>query len=50
MCNQNLLLIFIQVVMSGRYEFYGTGKDLLKAILIALNIVPEGFAEAPARC
>ena len=32
-----------KVVMSGRYEFYGNGRDLYKAILKALRIVPKGF-------
>jgi hypothetical protein len=37
-----------RVVMSGRYEFYGKGKDLYKAILIALNIVPKEFVDVSA--
>ena len=37
-----------KVVKSGRYEFYGKGKDLYKAILKALNIVPKGFVEVSA--
>jgi hypothetical protein len=32
-----------KMVMSGRYEFYGKGIDLYKAIMKALNVVPKGF-------
>ena len=32
-----------KVVMSGRYEFYGKGRDLYRAILKALRIVPKRF-------
>ena len=34
--------------MSGRYEFYGKGRNLYKAILKALNIVPKGFVDVSA--
>jgi hypothetical protein len=37
-----------KVVMSGRYEFSGKGKDLYKAILMALNVVPKGFVDVSA--
>lgn len=33
----------------GRYEFFGTGKDLLKAVHTALRIVPNGFVTVSAR-
>ena len=36
------------VVKSGRFELYGKGKDLYKAILIALKIVPKGFVDVSA--
>jgi hypothetical protein len=32
----------------GRYEFYGKGRDLYKAIVISLNIVPKGFVDVSA--
>ena len=32
-----------KVVMSGRYEFYGKGRDLYRAIIQALTIVPKGY-------
>ena len=32
-----------KVVMSGRYEFSGSGKDLYKAIVKAHDIVPKGY-------
>ena len=38
-----------KVVMSGRYEFYGGGRDLYKAILKALRIVPKGFVDVSAK-
>ena len=37
-----------KVVMSGRYEFYGKGRDLYKAILKALRIMPKGFVDVSA--
>ena len=37
-----------KVLMSGRYEFYGKGKDLYKAILKALRIMPKGFVDVSA--
>jgi len=37
-----------KVVMSGRYEFHGKGRDLYKALLKALNIVPKGFVDVSA--
>ena len=36
------------VVKSGCYEFYGKGRDLYKAILKALRIVPKGFVDVSA--
>ena len=32
-----------KVVMSGRYEFHGKGRDLYRAIMKALTIVPKGY-------
>jgi len=32
-----------KVVMSGRYEFHGKGRDLYRAIVKALTIVPKGY-------
>ena len=37
-----------KVVLSGRYEFHGGGRDLYKAILKALRIVPKGFVDVSA--
>lgn len=37
-----------KVVLSGRYEFYGKGKDLYKAILKALRVMPKGFVDVSA--
>jgi len=35
-------------VMSGRYEFYGKGKDLYEAVVKAQKIVPKGFVTVSA--
>ena len=32
-----------KALKSGRYEFYGKGRDLYRAILKALTIVPKGY-------
>ena len=32
----------------GRYEFFGVGRDLLKAVQTALHIVPNGFVTVSA--
>ena len=37
-----------KVVLSVRYEFYGKGKDLYKAILKALRVMPKGFVDVSA--
>jgi len=37
-----------KVVESGRYEFHGKGKDLYKAIIKALQIMPKGFVDVSA--
>ena len=37
-----------KVVLSGRYEFHGKGKDLYKAILKALRIMPKRFVDVSA--
>jgi hypothetical protein len=36
------------VKASGRYEFYGEGKDLYKAVLKAHKFVPKGFVTVSA--
>ena len=36
------------VESSGRYEFSGKGKDLYKAVVKALKIVPKGFVTVSA--
>jgi hypothetical protein len=36
------------VKASGRYEFFGTGKDLYKAVVKAHRIVPKGFVTVSA--
>ncbi len=36
------------VVASGRYEFYGKGKDLYKALLKAQKIMPKGYVKVAA--
>jgi len=35
-------------VKSGRYEFYGRGKTLYKAIRLAHRVMPEGFVGVSA--
>lgn len=37
------------VMSSGRYEFHGKGKDLLKAVTKALDVVPNGFVDVSAQ-
>lgn len=37
------------VKASGRYEFYGRGKDLYKAVVKALKVVPKGFVTVSAK-
>lgn len=37
-----------KTVMSGRYEFNGSGKDLYKAIVEAYKTVPKGFVRVSA--
>jgi predicted cupin superfamily sugar epimerase len=37
------------VTRSGRYEFYGKGKDLYKAVVKAHKFVPKGFVTVSAR-
>lgn len=36
------------VEMSGRYEFYGKGKDLYKAVVKAHQFMPKGFVDVSA--
>jgi len=39
-----------QGVYRGRYEFTGSGKDLQRAVILALRVVPRSrFVNAPAR-
>ncbi len=37
-----------KIEQSGRYEFHGTGKDLYKAVIKALEIMPKGFVDVSA--
>lgn len=37
------------VEASGRYEFYGTGRDLAKAVRLAQQYMPRGYIEVDAR-
>jgi hypothetical protein len=37
-----------KVVKKGRYEFYGTGKELMKAVIQAKDRVPKGYVEVSA--
>lgn len=37
-----------KVVMSGRYEFHGKGKDLYRAIVGAHRFVPKDFVDVSA--
>jgi len=37
-----------KALMSGRYEFSGSGKALYKAVVKALHIVPRGFVQVSA--
>jgi len=34
--------------MTGRYEFYGKGKDLYKAVIQAHRVMPKGYVDVPA--
>lgn len=36
------------VEMKGRYEFYGKGKDLYKAVVKAHQLMPKGFVDVSA--
>ncbi len=33
----------------GRYEFYGKGKDLYKAVVMAHSFMPKGFVTVSSR-
>ena len=33
---------------SGRYEFYGSGRDLYKAVRLAHHYMPKGYVEVDA--
>lgn len=37
-----------KVVVSGRYEFHGKGKQLYKAVVVAHRLVPKGFIDVSA--
>jgi hypothetical protein len=37
-----------KAVMSGRYEFSGSGKDLYKAVVKAHDTVPKGYVKVSA--
>jgi hypothetical protein len=37
-----------KAVMSGRYEFSGSGKALYRAVVKAVHIVPRGFVQVSA--
>jgi hypothetical protein len=37
-----------KAIMSGRYEFHGSGKDLYKAVIKAQHFVPKGFVSVSA--
>jgi len=37
-----------KVVMSGRYEFHGSGKDLYRTVIKAYRIMPKGFVDVSA--
>jgi hypothetical protein len=37
-----------KTAMSARYEFYGKGKDLYKAVRKAHDFVPKGFVDVSA--
>ena len=37
-----------KVVMSGRYEFHGKGRDLYKAVILAQRFMPKGFIDVAA--
>jgi len=39
-----------RIVRTGRYEFYGTGKDIYRAVVLAHRLVPiRRFTVVPAR-
>jgi hypothetical protein len=37
-----------RVIGKGRYEFYGTGRDLYRAIVKSHRIVPKGYVDVSA--
>lgn len=37
-----------KVVKKGRYEFHGSGKDLLRAVREAHRIMPDGYVDVSA--
>ena len=36
------------VVSDGRYEFYGRGRDLYRAVILAHRYMPKGFVTVSA--
>jgi hypothetical protein len=36
------------VLSSGRYEFHGKGRDLVKAVIQAQKIMPNGYVDVSA--
>ena len=34
--------------MPGRYEFYGTGRDLYRAVALAQQYMPRGYVDVEA--
>ena len=36
------------VEMKGRYEFYGKGRDLYKAVMKAHHVMPKGYVDVSA--
>jgi len=39
----------VTVEESGRYEFYGRGRDLYRAVRLAQHYMPKGYVEVEAR-
>jgi hypothetical protein len=39
----------VTVEGSGRYEFYGKGRDLSRAVRLAQHYMPKGYVEVEAR-
>ena len=39
----------VTVEESGRYEFYGRGRDLYRAVRLSQHYMPKGYVEVEAR-